>query len=218
MEKNMTEMIDIYDADFNLIGKEERNEAHRKGLWHQAFLCWIVKSNGKLILQLRSKDKSTNPNLLDVSCGGHIVSGETVEEGIRELKEELGIDIEFKDLSYFGYFKWATDKPNKTIIPYHNREFCHTFFYKCDKPLNEYVLQAEELDGIFELDLNNGRKLFSKEVDGIKINGYLRTDDNTLKKVEKTVTLKDFTKYRNFWLRTFNLAEDFLNGRKYLAI
>lgn len=214
----MTEMIDVYDADFKPMGKEERNEAHRKGLWHQSFLCWIVRPNGKLIVQLRSKNKPTNPNMLDVSCGGHIVSGKTMEDGVRELREELGLDVDFKDLSYFGYFKWATDKGSKTIIPYHNREFCHTFFYKCDQPLSKYVLQAEELDGIFELDIASGRKLFSKEADEIKIKGYLRKDDNTLEKTEKTVTSKDFTKYRNFWLRTFNLAEDFLNGRKYLAI
>jgi len=214
----MTEMIDVYDADFNLLGKEERNEVHRKGLWHQSFLCWIVRPGGGLIVQLRGRNKSTNPGKFDVSCAGHILSGESVKDGIRELKEELGLDVDFNDLSYLGYFKWATDKGSKVIIPYNNREFCHTFFYKLDKPLNEYVLQPEELDGIFELNIGDGRKLFSNEVSEIKISGYLRKDDNTLETAEKTVSPKDFTKYRNFWLRTFNLAEDFLNGRKYLVI
>ena len=31
------EFIDIFDADYNHIGTEEKNEAHRKGFWHQTF-------------------------------------------------------------------------------------------------------------------------------------------------------------------------------------
>ncbi len=214
----MVELLDVYDADFKLIGKEERNEVHRKGLWHQTFFCWIIRSNGKLVVQLRSRDKSTNPGMLDISSAGHISSGETVKDGVREIKEELGLDVKFEDLTYLGYFKWATDKGSKIIIPYRNREFCHTFFLKSDLPLNKFILQPEELDGIFEVDFKEGRKLFAKEVDKITLNGYTRKVDNTLEKAKKIVSRNDFTKYDNFWLRTFNLAEDFLNNRKYLII
>ena len=214
----MVEMLDVFDADFKLLGKEERTEVHKKGLWHQTFFCWIVRSDGKIVVQLRSKDKSTNPNMLDISSAGHISSGETVKDGVREIKEELGLDVKFEDLTYLGYFKWATDRGTKKIVPYRNREFCHTFFLKNDMPLNQFVLQPEELDGIFEVDIQSGRELFSKEVDEIKIKGYIRKEDNTLEENERIVKREDFTKFDNFWLRTFNLAEDFLNGRRYLTV
>lgn len=214
----MSEMLDIFDADLNYLGNEERSEIHKRGLWHQTFHCWIIKPNGKLLLQLRSKNKETNPGLLDISSAGHISAGEKPIEGIRELEEELGLVADPKKLKYIGYFKWATDRGGTKIFPYHNRELCHTYFLKDDTPLNKYKLQPEELDGVFELDLNDGRKLFSDEVDTIKISGYVRKDDNSLEKNERSVTKEDFTKYDNFWLRILNLVEDFNNNRKYIVI
>lgn len=214
----MVEFIDIFDADFNYIGKEEKNEAHKQGLWHQTFHCWIIGENNKLIVQLRSKDKSTNPNLLDISGAGHLSAGEKVEDGIRELEEELGLKVNFKDLIYAGYFKWASDNESKVIIPYKNREFCHTFFLKNNLPLNQYKLQPEELDGIFEIDINEGKKLFLNKVKEIKINGYIRKDDNTLEKNERVVNIGNFVKHDSLWLKVFNLIEDIHNNRTNIFI
>ena len=211
------EYIDIFDADYNYLGKEEKNEAHRKGLWHQTFHCWIIKDN-KLVVQLRSKDKSTNPNLLDISGAGHLSAGEKVEDGVRELKEELGLDINPKDLIYVGYFKWASDRELKTIIPYHNREFCHTFFLKSNMSISDYKLQPEELDGIFEIDIQDLKKLFLNKVNSISINGFLRNENNKLIENTRNVTIENFTKHDNLWLKVLNLIEDINNGRKDIFI
>ena len=212
------EFIDIFDADYNYIGKEEKNEAHRKGFWHQTFHCWIIDSNGRLIVQLRSKDKSTNPNLLDISGAGHLSSGESIEDGVRELKEELGLTVNPKDLIYAGYFKWASDNESKKIVPYHNREFCHTFFLKSDIPLNQYRLQPEELDGIFSVELDDIKKLFSNKVETIKINGYIREYNNSLSANERDVSIKDFAKHDNLWLKVANIIEDINSGRDQVFI
>lgn len=71
-----------------------RRLIHREGDWHRSVQIWIVqKSNGavRVLLQRRSKYKDTHPDMLDVSCAGHIDSGEdVVESALRELQEELG--------------------------------------------------------------------------------------------------------------------------------
>ncbi|MCT4575470.1 MAG: hypothetical protein N4A43_04400 [Alphaproteobacteria bacterium] len=36
----MSEIIDIYDCNYNHIGTKEKNKAHNEGLWHQTFHCW----------------------------------------------------------------------------------------------------------------------------------------------------------------------------------
>ena len=50
--------------------------------------------DGKILLGLRSKTKTYYPSVWDV-FGGHIESGEAPETAlVRELKEELGVDVE----------------------------------------------------------------------------------------------------------------------------
>ncbi|WP_233522994.1 NUDIX domain-containing protein [Peribacillus saganii] len=58
-----------------------------------------------MYFQLRSEEKKDFPSLFDISAAGHILANETVEDGIREVKEELGIDISMNDLEYVGVIK-----------------------------------------------------------------------------------------------------------------
>ena len=37
------ELIDIYDENMNCIGTASKAQAHREGLWHKAFRCWVIK-------------------------------------------------------------------------------------------------------------------------------------------------------------------------------
>ena len=209
-------MLDVYDASLNYVGTEERNEAHRKGMWHKVFYCWIVH-DGKLVVQLRSRNKATNPGLLDVSSAGHISTGESVEDGVREVREELGLNINVSDLMYVGCSVSVSDKKNKTIVPYHNREFCYVYMLNSKVPLSNYKLQAEELEGVFEIDFDEGRRLFSGKVCEIVVGGYILIDGKLIADSRK-VSICDFTKYADFWLKAFNLAEDFVNERKYLRV
>lgn len=43
------ELIDVFDGNYNLIGTEERDIVHEKGLWHQTFHCWVIRPNGKMV-------------------------------------------------------------------------------------------------------------------------------------------------------------------------
>jgi isopentenyldiphosphate isomerase len=210
------EKVDIYDADYNYLGVDEKDKVHRNGLWHRTFHCWIIRNNNKILAQLRGKDKSSNPNLLDISAAGHIQAGEEIKDGMRELEEELGVFVDFKQLINVGYYKWASDMESKKIKPYLNREFCHVFFLKDNRQLTEYKMQEEEVDGLFEIDINSGRKLFSGEKNKIEINGLLRGNKELIKRV---VDIEDFVPHTpNIWLKVFNLADDINNKRKYLCI
>ena len=84
------------------------------------------KEDLSLLFQLRHKDKDTYPGLLDVSCAGHLQSGETVEDGVRELEEELGITVPFHELIPCGMVA------EENIISEHvvDREFNHIFIWR----------------------------------------------------------------------------------------
>ena len=96
------ELIDIFDENMNLLGTALKSQAHREGLWHKTFHCWLARKNdeGRVMvwLQLRNKDKSIYPDMLDVSAAGHVKSGEEVKDGYREVTEELGLSLQKDDL------------------------------------------------------------------------------------------------------------------------
>ena len=68
-----------------------REEIHRLGYWHETFHCWFVKkvhNEWMIYFQLRSKEKADYPLLLDITAAGHLLAGETINDGIREIDEE----------------------------------------------------------------------------------------------------------------------------------
>ncbi|MDD4555816.1 MAG: NUDIX domain-containing protein [Alphaproteobacteria bacterium] len=208
------EYIDIFDVNYNHIGKEEKDKAHLDGLWHQTFHCWIIRPDNKILFQLRSKIKSTFPNLLHVSAAGHLSAGESIEDGIREMKEELGIDVDFSKLSLVGVHKQVVDIPTSKGT-FFNREFTHTYFLNDDTPLDKYLQQPEEVDGVYELDINDAFRLFNDEADEVSVYGFNRelNDFETIK-VNKARFVNLGVSYFN---KLFIMAERFIQGEKYLG-
>ena len=208
------EYIDVFDINYNHIGKEEKDKAHLDGLWHQTFHCWIVRPDNRILFQLRSKDKSTHPDKLDISAAGHLSAGESIEDGIREIKEELGIDVDFDNLASLGWYKQISDIPTKKGI-FHNKEFTHVYFLKDNTPLNEYVMQPEEVDGLYEMSIEDGFKLFNDEVSEISVRG-IRRESNTCEtiKISKDRFILRSSAYYN---KLFIMAERFIKGEKYLG-
>jgi len=87
------EFFEIVDESGNVIGTAPRNKCHGDpSLVHRAAHVLVFNGEGKLLLQLRSKDKDIQPGKWDTSVGGHLSVGETYEKAAaREMAEELGI-------------------------------------------------------------------------------------------------------------------------------
>jgi isopentenyldiphosphate isomerase len=171
-----TEWFDIFDERMEWLGKATRAEVHAKGLWHQTFHCWIIKDRHQLLLQLRRPEKDTYPNLLDISCAGHLSAGEGVEEGIRELEEELGLQVPFEALTRCGTFA-EEDEIDVQLI---DREFQHVYVYACDQPLEQYKVQRDEVSGLFLVHLNDFRALVYGETASIQSAGWIYSDVHDL--------------------------------------
>ena len=167
MEK---ELIKIFDEDSKQIGVATRKDVHTFGYWHESFHCWFIsREDGKdyIYLQLRSEDKKDYPNLLDITAAGHLLAHETIEDGIREVKEELGIDITFDELVPLGVIKYCVI--NEEFI---DKELAHVFLYHCKKAFDEFHLQQEELSGLFKAELEHFYDLWREEKEEITIEGF----------------------------------------------
>ena len=89
----MTELLDIVNEHDELVGKAPRKEVHDKNLLHRGVVVVVFNSDGKIFVQLRSKDKDRFPDCFEASMSGHVLSGELPSHAaVRELREELGIN------------------------------------------------------------------------------------------------------------------------------
>jgi len=212
----MGEKLDIFDVNFNHIGVEDREVAHQNGLWHQTFHCWIVNpKNQTVIVQLRGANVKNYPNKLHISSAGHLSAGETVMDGVREVEEEIGLKLKEANLINLGTYLNVKDQINDGK-PYIDREFARTYFIKDETPLNQYIMQPEEIDGIYEIKIEDGLKLFSDEQKEISIKGISRLTNS-----EEIINVKfeDFVNNgKNYYLKVFIMAERLIEGKKYLAI
>lgn len=87
------ESFETFDADGNPSGLAPRSRVHREGLWHRATNVFLFRSDGRLVVQRRQRDKDVCPSAWDLSVAEHLQPGETYEQGaLRGLKEELGVE------------------------------------------------------------------------------------------------------------------------------
>ncbi len=94
------ELIDIYDADRIKIGKlAEKESKMQKGEYRTVVHICLINSKGQLLIQQRSKTKKNFPNVWDLTLGGNVQAGENARMGAqRELKEELGLEVDFSEI------------------------------------------------------------------------------------------------------------------------
>ncbi|TVY07267.1 NUDIX hydrolase [Paenibacillus cremeus] len=187
------ELFDIYDEQMNHLGTATRGETHAKGYWHRSFQCWIwteTADGPHVLFQKRHPDKDTHPELLDISCAGHLSAGEDVEDGVRELAEELGVTIQFEELIACGTFPVDKHLSNGVI----DREFCHVYLYCSDQPLADYQLQEDEVTGLYRMPLQDMRRMIEGTDAGEAwtLSGVTREPDGRLAQRKIVVKAEDF--------------------------
>ena len=181
-----TEQLKIFDQARNEMGVATREEVHKKGYWHEVFHCWFV-SGDNLILQLRSEKKKENPLLFDITAAGHLLAAETIEDGVREVKEELGVDLTFEELLPLGIINYCSIQGD-----YIDNEIAHVFLYKCHVEINELILQKEEVAGIVKVDFKDFYELWTGIKDTIRVTGYEIKADGSKHVVDKLVGRDQF--------------------------
>lgn len=140
------ELIEIVDEKGNFTGQiMDKEEAHDKNLLHNEVAIFIINDKRQVLLQKRSANKRFNPNKWAL-CAGHVDKGETLEvAALREIKEEIGIDININNLIAFGEREFSI-KPSNSHITY--------FYYiKSNLNENEFTIQTEELSEVKWFDI-----------------------------------------------------------------
>jgi len=148
MDQN-TEYFDLYDEVGQPLGRSKaRDEVHRDGDWHRSAHVWIVTGLGELLFQRRGATKDTWPGTLDATAGGHYRAGEGWEAVVREIEEELGVEVDAAELVSLGQRR--VDSRELGVV---DREIQDVFVVRRDAPLTAYRLDPAEVDGLAALPI-----------------------------------------------------------------
>lgn len=139
------EKLRTFDKNYRYIGDENRDIVHREGLWHETFHCWFIDEQF-IYIQKRSANKKDFPSLFDITAAGHLEADETVEDGIREIKEELGIQVDFSSLIKVGVIHDVIELQN-----FYDYEFSHVYLYPSTFIQEDFSLQEEEVESIHKV-------------------------------------------------------------------
>lgn len=142
----MEEKFDVLDEWGYFTGETAlRSECHKKGYWHRAISVFIVSTDNKrVLLNQRAANKKLWANMWDQTAGGHVLAGELgYQAAIRETKEEIGLDVDKKDILLFG--TCISENKEKDII---NRHFNEYYIVSKDIDIASLKLQTEEVQDI----------------------------------------------------------------------
>ncbi|HJP96552.1 MAG TPA: NUDIX domain-containing protein [Candidatus Saccharimonadales bacterium] len=121
MKEAPESQYDLVDEHDNMLGRTAAyTEVHRAGLWHRGVHVIVYTPDGRVVMQKRAPTLAYHPNEVEISVGGGVDAGETTEQAaIREVKEELGVTLQPKELRFLGktvYSHRSRSHVNRTHI------------------------------------------------------------------------------------------------------
>lgn len=154
-KKGVTEeWFDIVDRNGKILGKAPRSQIHgNPSLIHSTIHVHVFNDKGLLFLQKRVQSKDLYPGRWDTAIGGHVSSGESIQQAlIRESMEELSLNAASAQplFRYVMTNKWES-------------ELIHTFKLVRNGP---FKLAPDEIEegrfwNVFEIKKNLGKDIFT---------------------------------------------------------
>lgn len=164
------ELLDVYNSKGEITGKVvergTKDEAFGPDEHIGVAIIYIENSKGEFLMQLTSKEKGN----IYSATGGHIDHGETPYETIvREVKEEIGLDISNENVVSLGHI--CVDFPVRFI-----------FYLKKDIDINDLTLDKNEVESMHYLTKEDLRRVIDE---GKMHKGHIFVLEEVLKYKEK---------------------------------
>lgn len=148
------ELFDLYDVNRQKLPKQVmiRDQFQPENTYRISCGVAIFNSQGQMLIQKRHPDKKLFPGMWDISAAGAVISGESSQMAIeRELKEELGINVDFSHIRP----KLTTNFP---------KGFCDFYTLNLDLDISNLTLQKEEVTAVKWANLTEiNQMIFSGE-------------------------------------------------------
>ena len=210
------ELFDVVTAQGELTGRSKRRaNVHRDGDWHRAVHVWVTgidEGGGFLTFQRRSLEKDTWPGKLDATVGGHFRAGESLEETLREVDEEIGINVAMADLWFVGKRIAVNESEPGTL----DHEIQDVFLLRDERPLSEFRPSAAELSALVRVQLDALLEFLAGTRDSVtarSISPGQSVDVSTELRAGDFILQID-----RYFYRVAIAARQFLNGEQHISV
>lgn len=146
------ELLDIYDSNGKVTGRQIVRGDKTVKLSPDEHIAlaviFIENSKGEFLIQKSSIEKGSEYG----TTGGHVDSGETPFEAIkREVKEELGINVDNEDIKDLGYMLY--DIPLR-----------YMFYLNKDIDINDIKVQTEEVEFVKYMSIDEINEIINQDL------------------------------------------------------
>ena len=201
-------MLMTVDKNRNPLYVKSREAVHRDGDWHETFQCWFieqVENTYYIYVQKRSANKKDYPSMYDITAAGHLLVDETVEDGVREIKEELGIDVSLDELTFLQAIPNSITLPN--LI---DNEISLVYLYEVKKPIRFSFLD-EEVEAVMRVKLRDFEKLVYGEVDHVLCQKH---EDGVINDCYITISMSQMVPHEmNYFKKVMNKINEYVNNK-----
>jgi 8-oxo-dGTP pyrophosphatase MutT (NUDIX family) len=164
----MPEMIDVVTDLNEPTGQVvDKKTAHREGLWHRVLSALaVVPARRTILLQVKAPDRIPGgpppAPTVDFTVGGHLLAGEDTSD-VREVREELGLDLTYAQLHYLGIRQTAATLPGGRV----EREFQYWHLIPLDQRIEDIPLADLEVAGLVEVAIEDAILLADGRTDAV---------------------------------------------------
>ncbi len=214
--QDSSELFDVLTAGGRPRGyAKKRAEVHRDGDWHASIHVWVYgidRGVPYLAFQRRGRFKDTLPLKLDATVGGHLRAGETLEQTVREVPEEVGRSVTLPELLPVG-IRLGVSEDVPGII---DREIQHVFLWRVDESLATFAPNPDELESLVQLPLADVLAIFG---DGIVAADALELRAGSAILTPSLITRSEFADgIDRYPYRVAIAASSALRGDRYISI
>ena len=131
------ELWDIYDINRNKTGKtidRHSDERLKDGEYHLVVEAIIINSKGEILLSKRSEFKQKYPLMWECTGGSCIKDESSIEAILREIKQELGIELKEKDAIFY-----------KTLRDDNAKDFKDIWIFRKDVQIEDLIFEDLEV-------------------------------------------------------------------------
>lgn len=180
-------LLKVLDEDGNITELEKtKKEVHDEHLWHQEVAIFIINSEGKILLQKRSKNVHYNKGKWGMIANHVGVNQSLVDALIQKGEEEIGYSIDPSDIRYLTMLKRNEEREQRfTYFYYIKKDISNK-----DIKLNKYLATDKKWFDFSELQemmlKNSDKVVFKNTPEYINIFGELskiiKKDNTTIEK------------------------------------
>ena len=147
------EILDLFDSKKNKLGKTFIRDSGetKQGEYRISLHIWIINDKDEILIQQRSYNKQRNPGKWAFTGGLPFAGESSLDGGIREVKEELGINLEKEDMELLITFRREHD-------------FVDVWVVKNNAEIEDLTIQKEEVEKVKWVSIEEMEKMIKAGV------------------------------------------------------